>query len=106
MGLNRKEFLKIFFLTLIFLGLVVSWLAFGDRGFIHLYRMEKERQAYLEKIRQLEEANQELLDEIKRLRSDKEYIESEARKALGLVKEDEVIYKFGGEGDEEGKESE
>jgi len=54
----------------------------------------------------LEEANQELLDEIKRLRSDKEYIESEARKALGLVKEDEVIYKFGGEGDEEGKESE
>ncbi len=106
LGFDRKEFFKIFFLTLILLGLVVSWLAFGDRGFIHLYRMEKERQAYLEKIRRLEDANKELLDEIERLRNDREYIESEARKALGLVKEDEVIYKFGKEGVHEGEESE
>ena len=86
-----------FCLTLIFLGLIIAWLAFGKRGFIHLYKMEKERQVYLERIRQLEEANQELLEQINRLRSDEKYIESQVRKELGLIKENEVIYRFGAE---------
>jgi cell division protein FtsB len=93
LGLDKKEFIKIFCLILLFLGLIVAWLAFGDRGFYHLYKMEKER------IRALEEENQKLMDEIERLRSDKAYIESEARKELGLLKENEVIYRFEGEGD-------
>jgi cell division protein FtsB len=99
LGLNKKEFLKIFCITVLFLGLIVAWLAFGDRGFIHLYRMEKERQAYVERIHILEEENQKLLEQINKLRSDEEYIESEARKELGLLKENEVIYRFGGEQD-------
>ncbi len=99
MGLNRKEFLKIFCIVLLFVGLIVAWLAFGDRGFIHLYRMEKERQAYLERIRILEEENQKLLEQINRLRSDEEYIESEARKDLGLLRENEVFYRFDREAD-------
>ena len=97
MGLSKKEFLKIFCITLLFVGLIVAWLAFGDRGFIHLYRMEKERQAYAERIRILEEENQKLLEQINRLRSDEEYIEEEARKELGLLRENEVIYRFGGD---------
>ena len=94
MGLGKKQFIKIFCLILLFLGLIVAWLAFGDRGFIHLYQMEKERKAYAERIRALEEENQRLLEQIERLRSDKAYIESEARKELGLLKENEVIYRF------------
>ena len=94
MGLGKKQFIKIFCLILLFLGLIVAWLAFGDRGFIHLYQMEKERKVYAERIRALEEENQRLLEQIKRLRSDKAYIESEARKDLGLLKENEVIYRF------------
>ena len=99
MDLSKKKFLKIFCLTLIFLGLIIAWLAFGERGFIHLYKMEKERQVYLERIRQLEEANQELLEQINRLRSDKKYMESQVRKELGLIKENEIIYRFGAEQD-------
>ena len=108
MGLNKKEFFKIFCITVLFLGLIIAWLAFGDRGFIHLYRMEKERQAYLERIRILEEENQNLLEQIKRLRSDEEYIESEARKELGLLRENEVIYRFDREQDktEQGRNAE
>ncbi|OGP96374.1 MAG: hypothetical protein A2Z39_03710 [Deltaproteobacteria bacterium RBG_19FT_COMBO_46_9] len=94
MGLGKKQFIKIFCLILLFLGLIVAWLAFGDRGFIHLYQMEKERKVYAERIRALEEENQRLLEQIERLRSDKAYIESEARKELGLLKENEVIYRF------------
>lgn len=93
MGFNKKGVLKFSFITLLFLALVVAWLGFGERGFIHLYRMEKERQAYLTKIRNLEKQNQQLLEQINQLRTDKDYLESVARRELGLVKENEIIYK-------------
>ena len=94
MKIQKKGIIKILLITLIFFGLIISWLGFGDRGFIHLYRMDKERQFYQKKIQKLEEANLKLMDEIKRLRKDDEYIESIARKELGLIKEDELIYRF------------
>jgi cell division protein FtsB len=92
--LNGKNILKFSLLALVFLGLVVAWLGFGERGFIHLYRMDRERQTYLEKINKLEQENRELLDEIKRLRSDRDYVESLGRRELGLVKGDELMYRF------------
>jgi cell division protein FtsB len=93
--LNGRNILKFSLLALVFLGLVVAWLGFGERGFIHLYRMDRERQTYLEKINKLEQENRELLDEIKRLRSDRDYVESLGRRELGLVKDDELMYRFG-----------
>ena len=94
MEIVKRKFFKALLLGLFFILLVVSWLAFGDRGFIYLYRMDRERQEYLERIQRLEAANQELKDEIDRLRYDRDYIEETARKELGLVKENEVIYRF------------
>ena len=90
----KKKFVKVLSLCICIIVLIISWLAFGDRGFIYLYRMEKERQEYLEKIKTLEAANQELRDEIYRLQYDRDYIEETARKELGLLKKNEVIYKF------------
>jgi cell division protein FtsB len=92
--MNGKNILKFSMLALLFLGLVAAWLGFGERGFIHLYRMDRERQTYLEKIGRLESENRELLDEIERLRSDREYVENLGRREMGLVKEDEVVYRF------------
>jgi len=94
LGFNKKGFLKFSFITLLFLALIVAWLGFGERGFIHLYRMEKERQAYLARIRHLEKKNQQLLEQINQLRTDKDYIESVARRELGLVRDNEIIYKI------------
>jgi cell division protein FtsB len=90
-----KGVLKFSLLALLFLGLLVAWLGFGERGFIHLYRMDRERQTYLERINTLERENRELLDEIQRLRSDRDYVENLGRRELGLVKEDELMYRFG-----------
>lgn len=73
---------------------MAAWLGFGERGFIHLYRMEKDRQAHMERIRKLEKENQTLLEEINRLRTDREYLESVARTELGLVKGNEILYRF------------
>jgi cell division protein FtsB len=91
--LDVKNILKFCLIALLFLGLVVAWLGFGERGFIHLYRMDRERQTYLEKINALERENRELLDEIQRLRSDRDYVENLGRREMGLVKEDEVMYR-------------
>ena len=90
---SKTGFLKLTLLIL-FLGLIVGWLGFGDRGFVHLHKMEKEREAYVERIGRLEQEKQSLLDEIKRLRTDKEHIESLARRELGLIKDDEILYRF------------
>ena len=91
--MNGKNILKFSLLALLFLGLVVAWLGFGERGFIHLYRMDRERQTYLEKINALERENRELLDEIRLLRSERDYVEDLGRREMGLVKEDEIIYR-------------
>ena len=94
MAFSKKGVLKFSFITLLFLGLMAAWLGFGERGFIHLYRMEKDRQAHVERIRNLEKENEALLEEIHRLRTDREYLESVARTELGLVKENEILYRF------------
>jgi cell division protein FtsB len=92
--LKRKGLFKPILFTFCFSALVVVWLGFGERGFIHLYRMEKERQSYIDRIRKLEAENRALLDEIDRLLNDHDYVESVARRELGFVKNDEVLYRF------------
>ena len=86
--------MKFSFIALLFLGLIVAWLGFGERGFIQLYGLEQKRQAHVERISKLEEENQRLLEEINRLRNDRKYIESVARRELGLIKENETLYRF------------
>lgn len=74
---------------------IVTWLWYGENGFVHLYQTKVEREASMERIRILSEEHQSLLDEIHRLRTDMGYVESLARERLNLVKENEVIYRFG-----------
>jgi cell division protein FtsB len=91
---TRKKAFRFTALGLLFILLMALWLGFGERGFIHLYRMEEERQEYAQKIQELERENRELLDEVDRLRSDRNYIEAQGRRELGLVKEGEILYRF------------
>jgi len=92
--------LKLILFAVFFSALVVGWLGFGQRGFIHLYRMEKEKQSYIDRIWALEAENHALLDEIDRLLNDRDYVESVARRELGFVKDDEVLYRFAQQEDE------
>ena len=94
MTFHKKSMLKLSLFLFLFLALIIGWLGFGERGFVHLYRMDRERQVRLEKARQLEQENRGLLEEIERLRTDKEYLESLGRRELGLIKEGEILYRF------------
>jgi len=94
LNFNKTGLFKISFFVLIFFGLIVAWLGFGERGLVHLYRMERERQVHLKKIHRLEGENRKLMEEIDRLRNDRDYIESVARRELGLIKDHEILYRF------------
>jgi cell division protein FtsB/cell division protein DivIC len=67
---------------------------FGDKGIIHLLRLQKEWGRINEANVKIEEENRKLREEVKRLQYEKRYIEEIARKELGMVKEGEVIYQF------------
>ncbi len=74
--------------------LIVFWLFLGKNGFLNLYRMEKQRERLLQRIYQIQMENRRIALEIERLKNDPRYIEKVARKELGLVKENEIIYQF------------
>jgi cell division protein FtsB len=89
-----NKVLKISLLSLLLLCVLASWLVFSDRGLIDLYKKDKEKQVYMEKIRELKEENQKLTVEIDRLKNDNDYIEETAKNELGMVRDGDVIYRF------------
>jgi len=74
--------------------LLLAWVSFGKHGLLGLYQMRKEKERCLAILDDLKEKNRLLTAEIRRLREDPRYFESVARKELGLVRENEIIYRF------------
>jgi cell division protein FtsB len=88
----KKKYLLILILSLfIALGLLTF---FGEKGVLRLLHLHKELEEIKRRNLKIEEENRKLMEEVKRLESDKRYIEEIARKELGLIKEDEIIYQF------------
>jgi cell division protein FtsB len=86
---------KIYFSPLLIVISIIALLTiFGDRGLIRIYKLSKERDSiktYNEKIR---EESAAMKDEIHRLKTDDKYIEMIARKELGMVGKNELVYQF------------
>ena len=74
--------------------LLAVWLVFARHGLLDLHKMQNEKERSLAVIKELKEKNKLLAAEIRRLREDRQYLESVARKELGLVKDNEIIYRF------------
>ena len=56
--------------------------------------MQKEKEESAVLIEKLKEKNKELTAEIRRLKGDPQYLESVIRKELGLVRDNEVVYRL------------
>jgi cell division protein FtsB len=95
--LNKKlrNILKIPLICLCFAVPIAGWIWYGEGGVNHLRQTEEERQACIERIRKLAAENQILIEEVNRFRTDMKYVESVARNELNLIRENEVIYRFG-----------
>jgi len=87
---KKRIVILVLFLFLIF----CFFTFFGDKGIIHLLRLQKELVRIKDANAKIEEENRKLREEVKRLQHEKRYIEEIARKELGMVKEGEVIYQF------------
>lgn len=72
----------------------LTWLSFGRHGLIDLYKMQKEKERCLAILKDLKEKNRLLTDEIRRLKEDNKYFESVAREQLGMIKDNEIVYRF------------
>lgn len=74
--------------------LLLGFALFGERGILRALQASRQKAALQEEVRQLEAANAELRQEIESLRNDRRYLEAIARKELGMVKDDELVYQF------------
>ena len=86
---SKQKILISFCIVTLFAMLLFS--LFSDRGLSDYFELKSERDRLaIENIR-LKEKNDELYRTIERLRNEPEYLESVARKELGMIKKDEVI---------------
>jgi cell division protein FtsB len=77
-------------IILILLGLAL----FGDKGVLRALQAGRQKAKLEDRVRELEAANADLRKQIDALRNDPRTIENLARKELGMVKDDEIVYQF------------
>ena len=80
----------------IFLAMLVClWILIGpQKSTLHLLQAQKKLETLQAENKRLAEENEALREEIDRLENDPTYLEEKARKEYGLLKKNEVIYKF------------
>ena len=71
---------------------------FGQRGFIHAMRLQSELNEIERRNIFLRQENESLKNDIELLKYDLNYLQELARKELGLVKEDELVYRLSDKG--------
>lgn len=87
-GLTKR---RVFIALLLIIALFAI---LGDKGLIDLYRVRGELDGIQTYNRALEKENREIEKEIALLKGDRRYIEHIAKKELGMIRKNEVIYKI------------
>ncbi|MBI5826854.1 MAG: septum formation initiator family protein [Deltaproteobacteria bacterium] len=73
---------------------IAALAVFGDKGLIDLYRLRKERDGILSHNADIAAENASLEKDIRLLKANRRYIKSIARKELGMIGRNEVVYRF------------
>lgn len=82
------------YLPLIIVSALFLLIFFGDKGIIDLNIMKMKKERIVQKNEVLVQKNLSLHQTVVRLKDDPAFIESVARKDLGLIKENEIILKL------------
>ncbi len=84
---------KIFFSVIFFvLSSILVMAIFGEKGLVDHFRLKKELAELIEENKAIARENKSILNEINRLKNDLTYVESVARKDLGFVSKEEIIF--------------
>ncbi|MBW6512494.1 MAG: septum formation initiator family protein [Desulfuromonadaceae bacterium] len=78
----------------VLLAMIVVQALSGDRGLVAAYKTGLYRTELAHKVTALRAENDRQRQEIQSLLHDCNYLESIARKELGMVREDEIVYQF------------
>lgn len=90
-GWNKKKY----FISLsLFVAIVGLLTIFGDRGLIRVYKLSKERDSIKNYNERIKAENTAMKEEMELLKTDDKYIELIARKELGMVGRNELVYQF------------
>lgn len=73
---------------------VAVFAVFGDKGLYDVYKLRQERDGILSYNRTIEVENTALEGQIALLKTDRRYLARIARKELGMLGKNEVVYKF------------
>ncbi len=93
--LSSSERKRLHRIILLVLFIAILFLLFAPGRSLMSYRsMQKQVAVMTSEIEHLEQRNQELTAEIKRLKTDDAYLEELARKKFGMLKENETVYEF------------
>jgi len=90
---NTKKSVLLAFIILAIFSLLL-FIIFGENGLADLHLLKIERDNLSKQNAELAKQNLDLYREIVRLKSDPKYLESVARKELGVVGKDELIFKL------------
>lgn len=91
MNHRQKIILAIVAIAMCHLMLVVL---FGDNGLVELNRKHNTHQRLLEENARLTRENLKMYRTIDRLENDPAFVEGVARQELGMIRQDELIFKF------------
>lgn len=73
---------------------ILFFTVFGERGLLRIHQLNREIREVRKHLDELKAENEKLKREIEALKTDRRYLESIARKDFGLVRRNEIIYKF------------
>ncbi|ORJ63054.1 FtsB family cell division protein [Geothermobacter hydrogeniphilus] len=74
--------------------LLAGFALLGDNGVLRLWKGYQQRQELRTRVEQLRDENRRLRQEIEALKNDRRTIEDLARRKLGMVRPDELVYQF------------
>ena len=94
-GLMKKtEGFKKRYLLLVLIPVIAAFAVFGDKGLLDVYKLKKELNGILSYNRSIEDENRALEENIRLLKTDKRYIGYIAKKELGMIRKNEVVYRI------------
>lgn len=93
-SIKSENFLNRRYAALVAILIVAGWAVFGDKGLVDVYRLGQERDGIINHNIALEARNRALEEEIRLLNTDKRYVGYVARRELGMIGKDELLYKL------------
>jgi len=82
------------YLLLALIPTIAAVAVFSDKGLLDVYRLKRELNGMLSYNRSLDEENKILEEKIALLKTDRRYIGYIARKELGMIGKNEVVYRI------------